>query len=205
MKTAIKSLAAAALLAALPVLAGAQDFTAMINAQMAQMNATLAQGQQQVNAIVQQRMQDPVVQAAYREHVARAQASGLQPWNFETFAYNYAATGGFSAQGVAAWQQNEAANNARVMEAWRGLQAAQADRAAAQAQNAAGFSNNMTEAGNQLMGNSTFSSPNGYSNVLPHTWQADTYHVYEGNTYYVDQGGRYYAYSNGTWVPLTRR
>jgi hypothetical protein len=212
MKTSIKSLgrslAALAVIAgasSLPSLAAAQDYTAMINAQMAQMDATLAQAQQQVNGIVQQKMQDPAVQAAYQRHVAQARASGLTPWNFETFAYNYAATGGFSAQGVAAWQQNEAANNARVMSAWQGLQAAQADRAAAQADLSAGFARNQNEFGNQLMGNSTFSSANGYSSVLPHTWQANTYHNYDGNTYYVDQGGRYYAYSNGSWVPLTQR
>jgi hypothetical protein len=207
MKCPIKTLATVALLAAgsaLPALAGAQDFTAMINAQMEQMNAMIAQGQQQVNGIVQQKMQDPAVQAAYQQHVARAQATGLQPWNFETFAYNYAATGGFSASGVAAWQQNEAANNARVMEARRGLQAAQANRAAAHAELADGFARNQNEFGNQLMGNSTFAAPNGHSSVLPHTWQPDTYHVYQGNTYYVDQGGRYYAYSNDTWVPLTQ-
>jgi hypothetical protein len=205
MKTSIKILAAATLLAALPSLAGAQDFTAMINAQMAQMDALLAQGQQQVNGIVQQKMQDPAVQAAYQQHVARAQASGMQPWNFETFAYNYAATGGFSPQGVAAWQQNEAANNARVMQSWQGLQAAQADRAAAQSENAAGYARNQNEFGNQLMGNSTFAAPNGYSSVLPHTWQANSMHVYEGNTFYVDPSGGYYAYSNGTWVPLAQR
>lgn len=207
-KTLARSLAACALAAAagaLPSLAGAQDFTAMINAQMAQMDAVLAQGQQQVNAIVQQRMQDPAVQAAYQQHLARARASGMQPWNFETFAYNYAATGGFSAQGVAAWQQNEAANNAKVMSAWQGLREAEANRAAAQADNAASFSRNMNEAGNQLMGNSTFASPNGYSSVLPHTWQANSLHVYEGNTYYVDVSGQYFAYSNGYWVPLARR
>jgi hypothetical protein len=204
MKTTLETLAAAAVLAALPSLAGAQDLTAIINAQMAQMDAMLAQGQQQVNAIVQQKMQDPAVQEAYRQHVSRANASGMQPWNFETFAYNYAATGGFSAQGVAAWQQNEAANNARVMESWRGLQDAQAARAAAQADNAASFSRNQNEAGNQLMGNSTFTSPNGFSSVLPHTWQRNTVNVHQGNTYYVDEGGRYYAYSNGYWVPLSR-
>jgi hypothetical protein len=204
MKTTLKTLAAAAVLAALPSLAAAQDFTAMINAQMAQMDAMLAQGQQQVNAIVQQKMQDPAVQAAYQRHVAEAQAAGRPYWNFETFAYNYAATGGFSAQGVAAWQQNEAANHARVMDAWRGLQDAQAGRAAAQAENAASFSRNMTEAGNQLLGNSTFTAPNGYASVLPHTWQPNSMHVHEGNTYFVDEGGRYYAYSNGYWVPLSR-
>ncbi len=212
MKTSIKtlgrSLAALAVLAgasSLPSLAGAQDFTAMINAQMAEMDATLAQAQQRVDGIVQQKMQDPVVQEAYQQHVARARAAGLPAWNFETFAYNYAATGGFSPQGVAAWQQNEAANNARVMSAWQGLQAAQADRAAAQADNSAAFARNQNEFGNQLMGNSTYAAPNGYSNVLPHTWQANTYHNYNGNAYYVDDGGRYYAYSNGAWVPLTQR
>ena len=212
MKTSIKTLgrylAALALLAGasgLPSLAGAQDFTAMINAQMAQMDATLAQAQNHVNGIVQQNMQDPVVQAAYQRHVAEAQRTGAAPWNFETFAYYYAATGGFSAEGKAAWYRNEAANGAREMAAWKDLQIAEANRAAAQADNSASFSRNQNEFGNQLMGNSTYSAPNGYANVLPHTWQANTYHNYNGNTYFVDEGGRYYAYSNGSWVPLTQR
>jgi hypothetical protein len=207
-KTFRRTLAALAVLAgasALPSLAAAQDFTAMINAQMAQMDATLAQAQQQVNGIVQQNMQNPVVQAAYQQHVAEAQSSGQAPMNFETFAYYYAATGGFSAEGKAAWYRNEAANGARVMSAWQGVQAAEANRAAAQSELAAGFSRNQNEFGNLLMGNSTYAAPNGFSSVLPHTWQPNTYHQYNGNTYYVDEGGRYFAYSNGYWVPLTPR
>jgi hypothetical protein len=208
LKTLARTAAALALLAtasALPTVAGAQDFTAMINASLAQSNQMAAQMQRMSANIVQQNMQNPAVQQAYQRHVANARAQGFTPYNFETFAYNYAATGGFSAQGVAAYQANEAANNAKVQSAWQGLQQAQQNRANAIAGLNQGFSNNQNTFGNSLMGNSTFVAPNGYSSVLPHTWQANSYHSYNGNTYYVDNGGRYYASSNGYWVPLSQR
>ena len=41
--------------------------------------------------------------------------------------------------------------------------------------------------------------------VLPHTWQANTYHTHQGNTYYVDVSGQYWMADpngSGNWQPL---
>ena len=78
-----------------------------IQAQQAQMNANIAAGQRQVQQIVQQKMQDPQVQQAYQQHLAQARQQGVQPYDFPTFAYYYAATNGFSTQGRAAYAANE--------------------------------------------------------------------------------------------------
>ena len=58
--------------------AQAQDYGAMIQYQMNQMNQMLNQGQQQVNQMVQQRMQDPAVRNAYQQYLQQMQASGRQ-------------------------------------------------------------------------------------------------------------------------------
>lgn len=190
---------------ALPSMASAQDFTAMINARMAQMNQMLARGQQGVNNIVAQKMQDPAVQRAYQIAAAQARAQGRQPQDFQTYAYYYAATNGFSAQGLQNLRNVDASNQAQEQAAFQALQQAQQNRSNAIAGLNSGFSNNQNTFGNSLLGNSTFVAPNGYASVLPHTWQANTYHNYNGTTFYVDNGGRYYAASNGYWVPLTQR
>jgi hypothetical protein len=206
----IKNLRAAMALAvlgaasAVPSVGFTQDLTAMINQEMAAMNANIERGQQMVNGIVQQRMQDPAVRAAYQAHVANAARQGAQPYDFPTFTYYYVYTNGFSSAGVAAAQANEARNQAAEQAAAADLRNAEAERGAAQQGLQDGFSRNQQEAGRMLMGNSTYTAPNGYSQELPHTWQANTYNTYQGNTYYVDASGNYFAYSNGDWVPLHR-
>lgn len=193
----------AAVLFAAPAMA--QDYGAMIDAQMAQMNAMIAGGQQQINGMVQQRMQDPQVQAAYNAYVRQCQMSGQYPMDFPTYTYNYIYTNGFSAQGVAAAQANENANNAKVYGAWQGVQQAEAQRGQAQADYAAGYAANQQEAGNGLMGNSTYVAPNGQAMVLPHTWQANTTNAYNGNYYHVDASGNYWIYgADGNWYPLQK-
>ena len=182
----------------------AQDYDAMIRESQARMNAIVANAQANSNRIVEQNMRDPKVQAAYRQHVAQAQRQGTQPYDFRTYAYYYSATAGFSQQGLAQYNATTQGNQTREQAAWRDLQAAQADRAAAQAENSASYSRNSQEAGRQLSGNSTFSAPNGYQVVLPHTWQANSYHTYQGTQYFVDSGGRYFVQNNGYWYPLTR-
>ncbi len=177
----------------------------MINAEMGQMNANINAGQQQINGMVQQRMQDPQVQAAYSAYVQRAQMSGQYPMDYPTFTYNYIYTNGFSASGVAAARANENANNARVYGAWQDEQQAEAGRGQAQAAYADGYQANNAEFGNTLQGNSTYVAPNGQQMVLPHTWQANTTNYYNGNYYHVDPSGNYYVYgSDGNWYPLQR-
>lgn len=210
------------LLAAAAVLTGAfaapaksQDFNAMmaqqdammtqqIQAMQAQMNNTIAAGQQQVNQIVQQKMQDPQVQAAYQQHVYQAQSQGTQPYDFPTFAYYYAATRGF--QDVAGYNATtrDIQNKERI--AWQGVRDAETNSANAIAGWNQGYSNNQNEFGNQLMGNSTYVNGNtGQQQVLPHTWQRNTVNQYQGNYYYVDQSGQYWMADpngSGNWMRL---
>ena len=62
-------LAALASVAAPPALA--QDYQAMIQQSMGRMNTIVAQAQNRVQGAVTQRMQDPAVQAAWQQYVAR--------------------------------------------------------------------------------------------------------------------------------------
>lgn len=211
------ALAAAAAFGGLPRAAQAQDFNSMlqqqeaqmqaaIQAQQAQMNATLANGQQQVNQIVQQKMQDPRVQQAYQQHLAQARQQGTQPYDFPTFAYYYAATGGFSAEGKANYYNTERSNQAREAAAMQDYRNAQTQRQEAMNDWQAGYSRNQQEAGRQLRGESTFTNPaTGQSQPLPHTWQPNTYHSHEGHTYFVDPSGQYWMAdpnNSGYWQPL---
>lgn len=199
----VRSLFAAIALCATP--AAAQDYSAMINQQMAQMNAMINQGNQQINGWVQQKMQDPQVQAGYRAYVAKAQAQGLPVQDFPTWTYNYIYTNGYSAEGMAAARQNETRNQQKEMQAYNALRSAEQNRAAAQGNLQNHYSANQQEAGNQLAGNSTYYAPNGQPMVLPHTWQANTTNYYNGAYYHVDPSGAYYVYAaDGNWYPLKK-
>jgi hypothetical protein len=197
--------------------ARSQDFNAMlaqqnayleqqIQASQAQMNAQINAGQQRVQQIVQQKMQDPQVQAAYQQHLAQASQRGVQPYDFPTFAYYYAATNGFSSSGVAAYNQTSQDIQGRERAAWQGVRDAEAQRGQAINGLNDGYSRNQQEAGRQLMGNSTYvNAATGQSQALPHTWQANTYNNYQGNTYYVDQSGQYWMADpngSGNWMQM---
>ncbi|MCC7152723.1 MAG: hypothetical protein IT501_11995 [Rubrivivax sp.] len=192
------AVAAAALLGAGP--AAAQDYGAMIQQSMARMNAIVGQAEQRVGQAVQQRMQDPAVQAAWQQYVMAS--GGRPPMNYATFTYYYIYTNGFSAAGTAHMRANEAGIQRREAAAWQGLQQAQAARAAAQQGQRDAYFANQQEAGRQLMGQSTYVAPNGYRLQLPHTWQPGSTQQYQGQTYHVDAGGRYYVWGNGWWYPL---
>lgn len=180
----LKSLTKIALAASL--LSGgayAQDLTAWYNQWAAGQNAQM---QQMTNGIVQQNMNNPQVQYAYQQHLAQ----GGQ-YSFEQFCYMYAATGGFSAQGMASYNQttNTIANQDRA--AYSDYQAAQAQSAAAMQDWRNGYYANQNEAGNVMQGNQTYYAPNGGAQVLPYTWQPG-YQTYNGQNYYVDQSYNYY-------------
>jgi len=129
-RTPLPLAAALALFAALP--AAAQDYGAMIQQQMAAMNANIARGQQMVNGMVRQRMADPQVQAGYQQYLAQMRAAGRPPMDYPTYTYNWIYTAGFSAQGIAHARANEAgiarAEQGKVQE----LRAAEAQRGQAQ-------------------------------------------------------------------------
>ncbi len=192
----------AALLVGAAAPAGAQDFNAMIQQSMARMNAIVGQAEQRVNGAVQQRMQDPAVQAAWQQYVAST--GGRPAMNYPTFTYYYIYTNGFSAGGMAHMRATEAGIQQREATAWQGVRQAEAGRAAAQQGQRDAYFANQQEVGRQLMGQSTYQAPDGYRLQLPHTWQPNTTVQYQGRTYHVDAGGRYLVQgADGWWYPLS--
>ncbi len=119
--------------------------TQQIQAQQAQMNQMLAAGQNQVNQIVQQKMQDPRVQQAYQQHLAQAQQQGVRPYDFPTFAYYYAATNGFSAAVWPATTSTTQDIQGKERTARQGVKDAEANSAAAINGWNQGYSNNQQE------------------------------------------------------------
>lgn len=200
MKT-LRLLAAAASMMAAAGAASAQDFTQM---DITQMYGDWAAGQNYQmqgiqDNIVSSNMNNPQVIAMYNQAVASGFTGSL-----EQYAYNYAATGGF--QNVQGYYNTSNSIVNAEKNAWAGYQGAVTNYNNAYAGYTGGFSNNMNEAGNGLMGNSTYY---GYGNgqVLPHTWQADSYNSYQGNQYYVDQSGTYWMADpngSGNWYQIQR-
>lgn len=200
-------LAATALFAAaaLPASVCAQDYGAMVQQSMNRMNQIINNAQQGVNNIVQQRMYDPQVQASYRQYLAQKQAYGQPAMDYPTYTYNYVYTRGFSREGTAVAQANEAGIRANERAAVQRLRQAEGQRGSAQQQQRDSYFANQQEAGRGLGGQSTFRAGNGSQVVLPHTWQANTNHEYQGNTYHVNASGQYFVRaSDGWWYPLAR-
>lgn len=197
----LRSLIAASLAALAAGTAAAQDFTQMdisgwYNSQVQQQNATM---NNMLEHTIQQNMANPQIVAMYHQMVASGQFHG----DLRTFAYNYAATGGFQNTRGYYDTSNQIVNNER--RAWNDYQGAVQGYRDAYGNYTGGFSENMQEAGRGLMGQSTYY---GYgAQALPHTWSANTQHYYQGNHYYVDQSGTYWmADPNGSgyWYQLQR-
>ena len=211
-------LSAAAAFSGLPQAAQAQDFNAMlaqqeaqmqqyIQAQQAQMNANIAAGQRQVQQIVQQKMQDPQVQQAYQQHLAQARQQGAQPYDFPTFAYYYAATNGFSAQGRAAYAANERDIQGKEAAAMQGYRTAQAGAAGGDERLAGRLLAQSTGGGAPVARREHLREPRQRSDsaVAAHLAASTRYHTHQGNTYYVDASGRYWMAdpnNSGIWQPL---
>ena len=190
---------------ALPLSASAQDYGAMVQQSMARMNQIVANAQQGVGNIVQQRMRDPQVQASYQQYLAQKRAYGQQAMDYPTYTYNYVYTRGFSREGIAHARNTENGIRANETAAVQGLRDAQANRGAAQQRQRDSYFAGQQEAGRGLMGQSTYSAQNGAQVALPHTWQANTRHEYQGNTYHVNESGQYLVRGNdGWWYPLAR-
>jgi predicted secreted protein len=195
---------AAAAMVATP--AQAQDLDALMRQSVARMNHIVAEAQRTSDAMVRQRMQDPKVQSAYRSYLARMRASGLPAQDFPSYTADYIYTRGFSADGIRHAQAANAGMQAREHTAWQGVQQAQARRGAAQQAQRDGYSAHQQEAGRALLGQSTYTAPNGAPLQLPHTWQANTTHRFQGNTYGVDASGQYHVLgADGWWRPVQRR
>ena len=195
-----------ALAATLPAMSPAQNYDAMIQQQMNAMNANIARGQQQVNGMVQQRMADPQVRAAYGQYLAQMRATGRPPMDYPTYTYNWIYTNGFSAQGIAHARATDAGIAANERAAVQRLRDAEQQRGAAQQAQRDGYFANQQEAGRQLLGQSTYVAPNGAALALPHTWPRNSTHQYQGQTYHVDASGQYHVRAaDGWWYPLQPR
>lgn len=169
------------------------DITAMYNQYIVQQQAN---ENSYVQGIVQQNMQNPQIQAMYQQHLASGGGG-----SFEEFAYAYAATGGFTPQGMAYWGQVQQGINTQQRDAMAGYRAAQANSAAAINAWNSNYYQNSQEMGNVIVGNATYYGPQG-STVLPYTWQPNTYNSYNGQTYYVNYSGQYYWIdpNNSGWM-----
>lgn len=201
MKT-LRLLAAAAAVLTAAGAASAQDFTqmdigAMYNDWAAGQNYQM---QSQQDAIIQRNMSDPQVIAMYNQAIANGSFYG----DLRTFAYNYAATGGFQNTRGYYDTSNQIAANER--NAWNGYQDSVNNYRNAYGAYTQGYSENSQEAGRGLMGQSTYYGY-GAGQALPHTWGYNTYNTYQGNQYYVDQSGTYWMADpngSGQWYPLQR-
>jgi hypothetical protein len=202
---ALAAAAGAMLVAALPA-AQAQDYGAMVQQQMNAMNQNIARGQQMVNGMVQQRMADPQVRKGYAGYLAQMRAAGRPPMDYPSYTYHWIYTNGFSAQGIAHARATEAGIAANDRAAVQRLRDAEAQRGAAQQVQRDGHFRNQQEAGRQLLGQSTWTAPNGAALALPHTWQRNTVQNHQGQTYRVDASGQYHVLgTDGWWYPLQPR
>ena len=157
--------------------AWSQDLTAMYNQHVNQTNAYF---QARTHNLVQNNMQDPRIQYAYQCYRSQGGAA-----SFPQFAYMYAATGGFTQQGMNYYNQVNQGIANQQQQAWSAYQQAQGQRQQAMNQWQNGYYQNQNEAGYNLQGNATYSTPEG-NVVLPYT---------QGQQYY-------YQYPNGSYAPI---
>jgi hypothetical protein len=176
------------------------DYGAMLNRMLEQDRQLGERIRQSEQNVVQEAMQNPVCQAAYQQHLA---AGGRMP--YPNFAYQCAATGGFTPDGIQRFQQSEAANRAREMQALQGLRQAEQNRGAAQQNYTEGYFRNQQEAGNVLRGNGTWFDPTVGQVVLPYLQPGvPQYDANTGQTYVMDPYGNYFARTAaGYWYQIT--
>ena len=176
------------------------DYGAMIQQTLEQQQARNAQMQQMEQGIVGRAMQDPNCAAMYRQH--QAQGGTL---SYAQFAYQYAATGGFTADGVARYRSSEQDNQRREQNAWAGYRNAQDERGAAQQTYMDGYAHNQNEAGEVLRGNSSWVDPNnGETRALSYTGPNAYADPNSGQQYRRDASGQYYVQgADGLWYAMT--
>jgi hypothetical protein len=175
------------------------DFGAMIRDQLAQGEQLAAQMQAGEQQIVQQAMQDPNCQALYQQHLA---GGGQLP--FHQFAWQYAATGGFTPDGIARFQRGERGNQEREGQSLAGYRNAQYQRGLAQNGYAQGYFHNQAEAGNVLQGNSSWVDPqSGQTRALAYMGGNAYVDANTGQQFVRDDSGQYYTRdSYGNWYAM---
>lgn len=173
------------------------DYGAMLREQQARSQQLDREIQARTADIVQRTMQNPDCYAKYQQHVA--QGGTL---SYPQFAYQYAATGGFTPDGIQHYRTSEQQNQQREYQAWQELQRAQRERSQAQQQYADGYSRNQNQAGDVLQGRSWWIDPTtGRRQSLAYIGPNQGYVDHKtGNRYWRDESGRYAVQTpSGQW------
>lgn len=174
------------------------DYGAMLREQQARSQQLDREIQARTADIVQRTMQNPDCYAKYQQHLA--QGGTL---SYPQFAYQYAATGGFTPEGIQRYRTSEQQNQQREHEAWQELQRAQRQRQRAQQQHADRYSRNQNQAGDILQGRSWWIDPTtGQRQSLPYIGPNQGYvDPNTGNRYWRDESGRYAVQTpSGQWA-----
>lgn len=177
------------------------DYGAMLREQLSRSQQLDREMQAHTADIVQRTMQNPDCHAKYQQHLA--QGGTL---SYPQFAYQYAATGGFTPDGIQRYRASEQQNQQREQQAWQELQRAQQQRSQAQQDYAEGYRRNQSQAGDVLQGRSWWSDPTtGQTHSLPYLGVNQGYmDPRTGNRFWRDQAGRYAVQSpSGQWYWMT--
>lgn len=172
------------------------DYGAMLNQQLQRSQQLDREMQARTADIVQRTMQNPDCYAKY-QHLA--QGGTL---SYPQFAYQYAATGGFTPDGIQRYRASERQNQQKEHQAWQDWQRAQRERGQAQQQYADGYSRNQNQAGDVLQGRSWWIDPTtGQRQSLAYIGPNQGYVDHQtGNRYWRDEAGRYAVQTpNGQW------
>lgn len=153
--------------------------------------------------IINANMNNPQVNAMYQQHVAQGGTM-----SYQEFAYYYAATGGFSQQGMQQFRNNELNNQRQEQSAWNGYMNSVNDYRNAYNNYTNSWQNIQSQRGDLLTGNWNYYDPsNGQNYYLPYTTPAGGYYYDSGsgNTFQMDGSGNYQHYNNGWWYQTYAR
>lgn len=173
------------------------DYGAMLREQQARGQQLDREIQSRTAEIVERTMRNPDCHAKYLQHVA--QGGTL---SYPQFAYQYAATGGFTPEGIQRYRSSEQQNQQREFQAWQELQRAQRERSQARQQYADRYSRNQNQAGDVLQGRSWWIDPTtGQRKSLAYIGPNQGYvDPQTGNRYWRDGSGRYAVQTpSGQW------
>ena len=177
------------------------DYGAMLRQKLQENQQLDREMQARTADIVQRTMQNPDCYAKYQQHLA--QGGTL---SYPQFAYQYAATGGFTPEGIQRYRTSEQENQRREYQAWQDWQRAQRERGQAQQQHADSYARNQNQAGDVLQGKSWWIDPTtGQRQSLPYLGPNQGYVDWQtGNRYWRDQSGRYAVMTpSGQWYWMT--
>jgi hypothetical protein len=193
-KLAVATLLALTSGAAVQAQTGWEDVAGALNAADATIYGAMShnalemqRGQQAVAQMIQNRMNDPAVQQAYREHQASGSPYGRM--SFYQFTYNYMATRGFTPDGIQHWNRVQRQINMNDANAIRGYLENQRRQGEELQRHRDQSETRIHEGrGDAISGNTAYHAPNGQQVYLPYTAQpGDTYIDQSGNTYMMTQ------------------